>query len=48
MAKGMQIVVSDTTMREAERDFRFMGPFSVSVKGKSEPQRVWLLSGPAA
>jgi class 3 adenylate cyclase len=48
MAKGMQILVSDTTMREAERDFRFMGPFSVSVKGKSESQRVWLLSGPAA
>jgi adenylate cyclase len=48
IAKGMQIVVSDATMREAESDFRFMGPFSVRVKGKSEPQRVWLLSGPAA
>ena len=45
MAKGMQIVVSDTTMREAESEFRFVGPFSVSVKGKSESQRVWLLSG---
>ncbi len=48
MAKGTQIVVSDTTMREVERDFRFKGPFSVSIKGKSRSQRVWLLSGPAA
>jgi adenylate cyclase len=48
IAKGMQIVVSDTTMREVARDFRFRGPFSINVKGKSESQRVWLLSGPAA
>ena len=50
IAKGMQIVVSDTTMREAGRDFRFNGPFSVRVKGKSQPQRVWLLTegGPSA
>jgi class 3 adenylate cyclase len=45
IAKGMQIVVSDTTMREVERDFRFRGPFSVRVKGKSESQRVWILMG---
>jgi class 3 adenylate cyclase len=48
IAKGMQIVVSNTTMREVARDFRFSGPFSVRVKGKSESQRVWLLCGPAA
>jgi class 3 adenylate cyclase len=45
IAKGMQIVVSDTTMKNVERDFRFRGPFSVKVKGKSESQRVWILTG---
>jgi class 3 adenylate cyclase len=48
MAKGTQILVSDATMGEAECDFRFTGPFSVSVKGKRTTQRVWLLSGAAA
>ena len=48
IAKGMQIVVSDTTMREAESDFQFQGPFSIRVKGKSAVQRVWLLSSPTA
>jgi class 3 adenylate cyclase len=47
IAKGRQIVVSDSTMREAGRDFRFRGPFSVNVKGKSGSQTVWLLNGMA-
>jgi class 3 adenylate cyclase len=48
IAKGMQIVVSDATMKEVERDYLFRGPFSVRVKGKSEPQKVWVLMGPTA
>ena len=47
IARSMQIVVSDATMKEVARDFRFRGPFSVRVKGKIEHQQVWLLAGEA-
>ncbi len=45
LARGMQVVVSDATRREAQGAFRFRGPFSVRVKGKSGSQQVWLLAG---
>jgi class 3 adenylate cyclase len=47
IAKGMQIVVSDPTMEATKSAFRFNGPFSVKLKGKSEPTKVWLLRGQA-
>jgi len=47
IAKGMQIVVSDATKEVAGTEFRFKGPYSVKLKGKKEPTRVWLLEGPA-
>jgi adenylate cyclase len=48
IAKSMQIVVSDPTMEAAKSAFEFKGPFSVKLKGKSEPTKVWLLRGQAA
>ena len=45
LAKGMQIVVSEATKSITEAGFHFKGPFSVKLKGKNEPQRVWLLTG---
>ena len=45
IAKGMQIVVSEATKSAAEAGFEFRGPFSVKLKGKNQPQRVWLLTG---
>jgi adenylate cyclase len=47
IARGLQVIVSESTRAEAETAFQFKGPFSLKVKGKSEPQRVWLLAGPA-
>src|SRR5208337_3222867 len=47
IAKGLQIVVTDTTKKEAGTEFSFKGPYSVKLKGKKEPARVWLLEGPA-
>jgi adenylate cyclase len=47
IAKGLQIVVTDPTREEAGPQFRFAGPFSVKVKGKQEPARVWVLAGMA-
>ena len=47
IAKGLQIVVTDTTKEKAGTAFLFKGPFSVKLKGKNEPARVWLLEGPA-
>jgi len=46
LAKGLQVVVSDSTKTAAETAFQFRGPYSVKVKGKSDAQRVWLLAGP--
>ncbi|HVO39523.1 MAG TPA: adenylate/guanylate cyclase domain-containing protein [Spirochaetia bacterium] len=43
MAKGSRIVVSDAARREVGSLFRFRGPFFVSIRGKSQAQRVWLL-----
>ena len=45
IAKGMQIVVSDATKSATEAGLQFTGPFSVKLKGKDQPQRVWLLTG---
>ncbi len=45
IAKGMQIVVSDSTKAEAGERFQFKGPYSVKIKGKIAAQRVWILSG---
>ena len=47
IAKGLQIVVADTAKEQAGAEFLFKGPFSVKLKGKKEPARVWLLEGPA-
>ncbi len=47
IAKGLQIVVADTAKEQAGTEFLFKGPFSVKLKGKKEPARVWLLEGPA-
>jgi adenylate cyclase len=47
IAKGLQIVVSDATKEEAGTEFLFKGPYSVKLKGKNEPTRVWLLEGTA-
>ena len=44
LAKSGQIVVSEGT-RNAAPDFDFRGPFAAKIKGKTEPQRVWLLEG---
>ena len=45
IAKGMQIVVSEATKSATEARFQFKGPFSVKLKGKDRPQRIWLLTG---
>jgi class 3 adenylate cyclase len=47
IAKGMQIIVCTAVHDEVGSEFQFRGPFSVKVKGKIEPQRVWLLRGNA-
>jgi adenylate cyclase len=46
IAKGMQIVVSNTTREESGTAFSFKGPYSAKLKGKTAPARVWLLEGP--
>ncbi|HYW83960.1 MAG TPA: adenylate/guanylate cyclase domain-containing protein, partial [Spirochaetia bacterium] len=43
IAKGMQIIVSRATREAAGAGFLFKGPYSVKLKGKNEPARVWLL-----
>lgn len=48
IAHGMHTVVSDTVRKEAERHFRFAGPYSVRIKGKAAPQLVWSLIGPTS
>jgi class 3 adenylate cyclase len=45
IAKGMQIVVSEASKKEAGAEFSFQGPYSAKLKGKNEPARVWLLKG---
>ena len=47
IAKGMQIVVSDSTRQTAGAGFLFKGPYSVKLKGKKELARVWLLQSQA-
>ena len=48
IAKGLQIVVTESTRDEAGPEFLFKGPYSARLKGKDKPARVWLLEGPAA
>ncbi len=45
MAKGSRIVVSEAVRREVGNSFLFRGPFFVTIRGKSQAQRVWLLRG---
>jgi adenylate cyclase len=45
IAKGMQVVVSDSTKTDAGETLQFKGPYSVKVKGKLAAQRVWVLAG---
>jgi class 3 adenylate cyclase len=45
IAKGMQIIVCDALHEEVKAEFQFKGPYSVKLKGKTENQNVWLLSG---
>ncbi len=48
IAEGMQTVVSEATKNAAVPSFQFRGPHSISIKGKSESQRIWILIGSAA
>jgi adenylate cyclase len=43
LAKGGQIIVSDTTKSKAVGAFAFKGPLAAKLKGKAAPQRVWIL-----
>jgi adenylate cyclase len=45
MAKALQVVVTDAAKERAGDAFRFAGPYSVKLKGRSEPARVWQLAG---
>lgn len=45
IAKGMQVIVSDSTRGLIGDAFQFKGPYSVKLKGKNDSQRVWLLAG---
>jgi adenylate cyclase len=47
IAKGLQIIVSHATREAAGAGFLFGGPYSVKLKGKNEPARVWLLESEA-
>lgn len=47
IAKGLQIVVSDAAREDAGAGFTYKGPYSVKLKGKTKPARVWLLESPA-
>jgi class 3 adenylate cyclase len=47
LAKGGQIIASDSTRSRAAGSFAFRGPLAAKLKGKAEPQRVWILLGPA-
>jgi adenylate cyclase len=47
IAKGMQIIVCSAIHEAVAAEFEFKGPFSVKLKGKIEPQKVWLLRGDA-
>jgi len=46
-AKGMQIIVCSAVHEEVRSEFQFKDRFAVKVKGKIEPQKVWLLNGNA-
>jgi adenylate cyclase len=47
IAKGMQIIVCNAVYEAVCAEYQFKGPFSVKLKGKIEPQNVWLLIGKA-
>jgi adenylate cyclase len=48
MAKALQVVLTDAAKERAGDAFRFAGPYSVKLKGRSESARVWQLAGLAA
>jgi class 3 adenylate cyclase len=47
IAKPGQVIVTEDTRAAAGSAFSFRGPFSAKLKGKDEPQRVWMLEGGA-
>ena len=43
IAKAGQVIVSDATKAGAGPEFTFKGPFGAKLKGKAQPQKVWIL-----
>ena len=47
LAKGGQTLTSTAVRNLAVPAFAFAGPYAAKLKGKAEPQRVWILQGEA-